>query len=183
MPRTARNPSTIWTYRGRRIGHRRGGVFYIDRRIAGRRVKVSTGCSSLAAANAEYERFEVSPAAYVSRAGVRAFSGRSDPRRVAQLRDAHLARSYRLSPTEYAGLLVAQDDRCAICRRPRADVGELEVDHDHATGAVRGLLCGPCNRGIGQLGDDLERVRAAVAYLEAAPAAQPSPRPAALAGG
>jgi len=41
----------------------------------------------------------------------------------------------------------------------------LAVDHCHTTGALRGVLCQPCNLGIGQLGDDLTGVLRAVAYL------------------
>ncbi len=69
---------------------------------------------------------------------------------------------------EYRELLGKQDGRCAVCGIPAAEVkgAQLDVDHDHATGLVRGLLCGPCNRGIGQLADSPERLRTAAAYLE-----------------
>jgi Zn ribbon nucleic-acid-binding protein len=50
---------------------------------------------------------------------------------------------------------------CAICSR----VDKLVIDHDHATGKIRGVLCGWCNRGIGSLGDDIGRLESAIVYL------------------
>lgn len=39
------------------------------------------------------------------------------------------------------------------------------MDHDHNTGAFRGILCNPCNRGLGMLGDDIAGVRRVLDYL------------------
>jgi hypothetical protein len=73
---------------------------------------------------------------------------------------------YSLTMEEYRTMLERQRHMCMICGRvPEADE-TLAVDHDHRTGAIRGLLCGPCNRALGGFGDDVGRLRAAVAYLE-----------------
>lgn len=66
-----------------------------------------------------------------------------------------------------------QDGRCAICGI-RGDVRELGyvkrkslcVDHDHTTNAIRGLLCVPCNLGIGNLADDPVIISNALKYLK-----------------
>jgi hypothetical protein len=65
-------------------------------------------------------------------------------------------------------MLATQNGCCAICLDAAGDGGAgLNVDHDHDTGKVRGLLCHHCNIGLGHLRD--QRVlAAAIAYLEAA---------------
>jgi hypothetical protein len=76
-------------------------------------------------------------------------------------------RTYGITPTDYQAMHKAQGGCCAICRRPgNGRWKELAIDHDHKTGAVRGLLCGSCNKAIGCLLDDPSVVRAAAAYLE-----------------
>lgn len=77
----------------------------------------------------------------------------------------HLRHAFDLSVEEYDRMLVAQNGVCAICLQPCRTGRSLAVDHDHATDRVRGLLCSNCNRGIGLLGDDAARVRAAASYL------------------
>ncbi len=74
---------------------------------------------------------------------------------------------YGLTRSEYNEMLETQEGGCAICRAPYADVRgrRLVVDHDHATGAVRGLLCMACNSGLGHFGDDPARMAAGIDYL------------------
>lgn len=69
-----------------------------------------------------------------------------------------------LSVDEYECRVAAQNGCCAICGK--AVDGNLCVDHCHETGGVRGLLCKPCNFGLGLFGDDPERLRRAADYLE-----------------
>lgn len=65
-------------------------------------------------------------------------------------------------------ILDRQGGVCAICDSPEAGGrwATFAVDHDHATGELRGLLCQPCNVGIGQFSDDPSRLRRAADYLE-----------------
>jgi hypothetical protein len=88
---------------------------------------------------------------------------RDDPEYARRARWRALERKYDLAQHEYETLFVAQRGCCAIClvRPPR-----LFVDHCHATGRVRGLLCSNCNLAVGELGDDPVRCEAAAAYLE-----------------
>lgn len=67
MPRAPRDPGSVWKINGHRVGVVRNGVFTIDRRVHGRRIVRSTGCTVEAAANLEYTRFELDPARYVPR--------------------------------------------------------------------------------------------------------------------
>lgn len=52
--------------------------------------------------------------------------------------------SYRLTDEEYIKMWKEQEGKCKICGK---DIGDnyLDVDHNHITGKVRGLLCRDCN--------------------------------------
>ncbi len=71
---------------------------------------------------------------------------------------------YGLSELHYMMLKEAQDNCCAICNRSLPHNKE-DVDHDHKTGKVRGLLCHNCNIGIGLFQDDPKILDKAAAYL------------------
>lgn len=61
---------------------------------------------------------------------------------------------------------VEQEGRCAVCKRTEDEVGStLHLDHCHATGKLRGLLCADCNRGLGSFRDSPENLIAASEYL------------------
>ena len=81
----------------------------------------------------------------------------------ASTRRAAYLRRYGITPDEVAVRLAAQGGVCACCGDTPAGLGH--VDHDHATGAIRGVLCARCNIGIGYFLDRPERLRAAAAYL------------------
>lgn len=87
----------------------------------------------------------------------------------------HKARmkNYGVTPEQYEQMLAEQGGLCAACGNPetvssRAGSGPrpLCVDHDHETGAIRGLLCSRCNSALGLLNDDPNRLLMLVDYLK-----------------
>lgn len=80
-------------------------------------------------------------------------------------RSAAIQRQYGITLDEYEVMHAKQGGVCAICAGVNDDGRNLHIDHDHATGAVRGLLCGNCNTAIGLLGEDIARITASIAYL------------------
>ena len=74
-------------------------------------------------------------------------------------------KKFGLTKEAFNALLSCQDGKCAICKRPLGDEFGCHVDHCHATGKTRGLLCFWCNPGLGQFEDNPERLEAAAAYL------------------
>lgn len=76
---------------------------------------------------------------------------------------------YGLEKGEYAALYEYQGGRCALCRRATGASRKLSVDHDHATGLVRGLLCRPCNTLLGHARDKIVFFRRCIRYLATTP--------------
>jgi hypothetical protein len=95
---------------------------------------------------------------------------RANPENIRQKKMAYIETRYGMPYEQFEKMEVDQGGVCAICGRPPTNTkyGRLHVDHDHATGRVRGLLCHTCNAGLGQFQDKVEWIQAAVAYLLAA---------------
>lgn len=82
-------------------------------------------------------------------------------------RRSALKRKYRLTEEDVAQLLADQGGSCAICGSMPESNATLHVDHCHATGRVRGLLCNKCNRALGYFRDSPQTLLRAAAYLRA----------------
>lgn len=78
-----------------------------------------------------------------------------------------LQAKYGLSPMARDALLEKQGGVCAVCGTARWNGSGPHVDHDHATGKVRGILCSTCNTALGMIKDDPGIARAMADYLEA----------------
>jgi hypothetical protein len=99
-----------------------------------------------------------------------------NPERYAEIRHAasfrHRLKKFGLTIQQYETMLAAQGYRCAICRTDDPGVGKEKrrgswnVDHDHATCEVRGLLCRGCNIALGAVKDNPVTLAAMIAYLK-----------------
>ncbi len=78
-----------------------------------------------------------------------------------------LKRTYGIDPAVVAAMVLSQGGLCAAGSHPLHD--DLNVDHDHGTGRVRGITCLNCNTAMGLTGDDPERLRALANYLDRFP--------------
>jgi len=89
------------------------------------------------------------------------------------------SQTYKLSPKDFAKILESQGNVCAICKqKPMGQTGPgkgWQVDHDHsccpAKGktcgkCIRGILCSPCNNGLGQFKDNEESLKNALSYIQ-----------------
>lgn len=85
----------------------------------------------------------------------------------AYYRKTYKGRSHLISdPILYRTWRDLNGNRCAICGAMETEGQKFAVDHCHATGCLRGLLCPPCNLGLGSFRDDPERLRKAAKYVE-----------------
>lgn len=95
------------------------------------------------------------------RAGVTLTKEAQDTRRGYQLK-----RKYGITEHEFKMMLAEQDGRCAICMTPKPNK-DWHVDHCHASGEVRGILCNLCNGGLGFFQDNTDALAMASIYLRA----------------
>lgn len=67
---------------------------------------------------------------------------------------------------DFLEAIIKQNSKCMICSIRFSSRSEAYVDHHHATGKFRGLLCGECNRGLGAFKDRVKFLYSAINYLE-----------------
>lgn len=78
--------------------------------------------------------------------------------------DRHLERKYGINRAQYDLIRKSQDNKCKICGEEFD--GNINVDHDHKTMVIRGLLCQDCNRGLGGFRDNPVYLTKAIDYLK-----------------
>lgn len=81
-----------------------------------------------------------------------------------------ILKTYGLTIEQYEALYEAQGGVCYICRRANGATKKLAVDHDHRTGFVRGLCCGPCNSTLALARDEVAYFERGAEYLRNPPA-------------
>lgn len=86
--------------------------------------------------------------------------------------NGYLRRKYGLTREQYNTMLASQEGKCGICGGPPTGKSKngrahtrFDIDHDHVTKKVRGLLCHPCNVLLGQARDKVEILQAAILWL------------------
>ncbi len=85
--------------------------------------------------------------------------------RIAASVESAFKRKYGITLAEKQRMVDAQANRCDICLRAFASNRDACLDHDHASGRVRSVLCAKCNLLLGLSGDDRRVLQRADAYL------------------
>lgn len=100
-----------------------------------------------------------------SRLGQQRYREQYPERSSASLWASSLRRNYGIGPDEFDALLSKQNGRCAICGTDDPGTRKFNVDHDHETGKIRGILCQRCNLAIGHFKDNLDIMENAMRYV------------------
>ena len=87
------------------------------------------------------------------------------------VKQAKIRSTYNITDEEHSALKKRADGKCELCGITLSDDGPTRevIDHDHETGAVRGLLCNNCNMGLGYVEDSPQLLEQLAQYLEDPP--------------
>lgn len=84
-------------------------------------------------------------------------------------RQRNIKNRYDMTLDQVNAMLALQNGVCAACGGTPGDGHGWQrtwhIDHDHATGAVRGILCGPCNMALGHALEDPNRLQGLLSYI------------------
>lgn len=73
--------------------------------------------------------------------------------------------AYKLDPNTVRTIFAQQGNKCAICDSGAQNWWDLNIDHCHTSGKVRGLLCTHCNFILGHAFDTPRILDRAITYL------------------
>ena len=131
-------------YVAHREQHNANGKAWRDANLE--RARVNERASGKARYWADPEKFRTK-----SRTDMAAAYARGRRQGEASMRRAWLKHRFGFTEAEWQSLYDSQGGVCAICQRPEPGSRRLSIDHDHATGHIRGLLCTGCNIHVGRV--------------------------------
>lgn len=95
---------------------------------------------------------------------------RRSQKRLDYKKNRQIANNYGITVEDYDRMFQDQGGRCKICGTLEAHSNisgrRFSIDHCHATGKIRGLLCVRCNTGIGMFKDNIDYLISAISYLQ-----------------
>jgi len=83
-----------------------------------------------------------------------------------KVKNARWLREFGVSFSFIENLKNKQKNCCAICKMELNTKIKAHIDHNHATGKVRGILCQKCNQGLGLFNDSIDVLKSALKYLQ-----------------
>jgi hypothetical protein len=78
----------------------------------------------------------------------------------------HRKNKYSIEENDFSEMIKSQNYKCAICFNLLKPKYGTHIDHSHKNGKVRGILCNPCNRGLGYLQDSEKILESALKYIQ-----------------
>ncbi len=91
---------------------------------------------------------------------------KKNPIKVKEAQRRHKLKKYGITDVEYQKIIKTQNNRCEVCGNEEKERPKMPIDHNHATGKFRGVICSRCNRVLGAVDDEATLLRKLAEYLE-----------------
>ena len=99
-----------------------------------------------------------------SRAHYRKYASKPEIKEVRKW--SSIKRKFGITKDQWENIFISQNKSCGICLKKEPDhLRDWAVDHDHNTGAIRGILCQKCNILLGAADDSIKILTSAIKYL------------------
>jgi len=96
---------------------------------------------------------------------LRAKNWYKNPKNKVAKRNKDLITKFNITLDEFNALIASQNNACAICKHAFSHAKNANMDHCHASGGLREVLCRQCNIGLGLFKDSVQTLETAIQYL------------------